>query len=439
MSKYNKSAEAISSNLHLWGSLPTQTSIREVKKIDFYPVNSVDSSNTIDFVIPKLPKLMLSKVEVLAKIRVLNANGDNPAANNNVSVVSDLSGALWRNVDVSVGGVSITQSFDNSYTIKHFWDSVLHNKIAVEHLMFQKEGILLDYVHNKEQSENIIYYPVADGNNNIPAVVNKNGKLRADRIGGGKTVTVLSDLNVSLFKQEKLLPTDLSINISLTKNYPEFILLSAVDKTEIVKFDKVILQCTFHRPTDVMLNVLEERLSKDVATYHADKTILTFQNISQGAQDLTFDNLFSGELPYFFLVGVQDRSAYSKNRNKNPFTYHRFDKVSLYVDGVDIFPKPLEFEGDEHGIMYHNFLESIGYINGGDTLINAYYKPHQVMGFDLTQDNTQNQTHLNLQRNGSVRLKLTLPEPAEQNIVLMVLAYYERILEINKDREVKII
>ncbi len=89
--------------------------------------------------------------------------------------------------------------------------------------------------------------------------------------------------------------------------------------------------------------------------------------------------------------------------------------------------------------MYHNFLESIGYINGGDTLLEGYYKPHQVMGFDLTQDKSQNQTHLNLLRNGSVRLKITLPEPAEQNRVLMVLAYYERILEINKDREVKIV
>ena len=96
--------EAMPSNLHLWGSLPTQTAIQEVKKIDFYPVNSIDSSDTIDFVIPKIPKLMLDRVEVLAKIRVLQTDGANPAANNDVSTVSDLSGALWRNVDVSIGG-----------------------------------------------------------------------------------------------------------------------------------------------------------------------------------------------------------------------------------------------------------------------------------------------------------------------------------------------
>ena len=433
MSKYIKSMEALPSNLHIFGSLPTQTAIKESKKIDFYPASSVDS-DTIDFIIPRIPKLMLDRVEVLTKIRVLNADGTNPAEDNNVSTVSDLSGALWRNVDVSIGGVSITQSFDNSYTIAHFWDTVLHNKIATEHLMEQKEGVLLDHVRNKAESENVVYYP-AEGT----AVVNKHGKQRADRIAQGKAVTVLSDLNVSLFKQEKLLPSDLSINISLTKNYSEFILLSAAEKTEKVVFDKVLLQCTFSRPSDVMLNVLEERLANSAATYHADRTALTFQNISQGAQDLTFDNLFNGELPYFFLVGVQDRSAYGKNRNRNALTYHRFDKISLSLDGVDHFPKAIEFNGDEHGIMYHNLLESVGYINGGDTLIGGYYKPHQVMGFDLTPDRSQNQTHLNLKRNGSVRLRLTLPNPAAENLVLMILAYYERIIEINKHREVTIV
>ena len=121
MSKYVKSMEAMPSNLHLWGSLPTQTAIQEVKKLDFYPVSSIDYSDTIDFIIPKIPKLMLEHVEIVTNIRVLNADGTNPAVNNNVSTVPDLAGSLWRNVDVSIGGVSITQSFDNSYTMARFW------------------------------------------------------------------------------------------------------------------------------------------------------------------------------------------------------------------------------------------------------------------------------------------------------------------------------
>ena len=97
----------------------------------------------------------------------------------------------------------------------------------------------------------------------------------------------------------------------------------------------------------------------------------------------------------------------------------------------------MEFQNDEHGEMYHAFLDSIGYINSGDTLIGNFYKPHQLMGFDLTQDHTQNQTHLNLKRTGTVKLELTLDQPAV-NQVLVILAYYDRVIEIRKDRKIRV-
>ena len=136
-------------------------------------------------------------------------------------------------------------------------------------------------------------------------------------------------------------------------------------------------------------------------------------------------------------MGVQDRSAFAKDRTKNPFTFHRFNKISLRIDGNDYFPAELEFNGDEHGAMYHAFLDSIGYINDGDTLIGNFYKPHQLMGFDLSQDHTQNQTHLNLKRTGTARLKLTLAQAAT-NQVLVVLAYYDKVIEIRKDRNIRV-
>ena len=109
----------------------------------------------------------------------------------------------------------------------------------------------------------------------------------------------------------------------------------------------------------------------------------------------------------------------------------------IYVYSPEYLPHPVKMIGDNHGIMYHEFLRSIGYINGGDTLIGAFYKPHQVMGFDLSQDKSQNQQgHLNLKRGGSTRLSLSLPQPAADNQVLVILAYYERVIEITKDREV---
>ena len=433
MSKLSKSERVLPSKLHFWGSLPTQTAIKEVKRTDFYPLSSLDSSDTVNFRIPKTPHQMLDRVEIYTEFRVLTADDRNPAANNNVSTVPDLSGALWRNVDVTIGGVSITQSFDNSYAMAHFFDTVVHTTSAMRHFMFEKEGLLLDHVSDKATSENTVYYPTEPNQ----TAANTSGLIRANRIARGQRVAIVSDLNVSLFKQEKLLLPDLDIDISLTKNDPGFILLSAGDKTERIKLDRVVLQCTFVKPDDLYLVALETRLLKSNASYHADKSVLTFQNIPAGSLNPTFDNLFQGDLPYFFYCAVQDRSAFGKDRTKNPYTFHKFTQINLTIDGDDYFPNPLKMIGDNHGIMYHEFLRSTGYINGGDTLIGAFYKPHQVMAFDLSQDKSQNQQgHLNLKRGGATRLSLTLPEPAAENQVLMILAYYERVIEITKDREV---
>ena len=438
MTKYVKSQEALPSNLHIWDPIPTQTAVMETKVMDFYPTSAIDSSDTISFVIPAMEKYMLDKVEILTVIRVLTTAGANPAENNPVSTTPYLAASLWRNVDVNVGGVSLAQSFDNSYVMFKFWETVLHNTQGTHAILRSKEGLLLDWVHSKAHSEDVNYYPAAVGDT-TPAVVNPNGKDRAKQIALGRKVSLISDLDVSLFKQEKLLPPELEIQLSLTKNYSEFILLAADANTDKVVFDKVILRCTFQRPTDMVLNLIEERLAKENAIYHADKRTLSFHSISQGAQELTIDNIFNGTLPYYFLIGVQDRTAFGRTRSKNPFSLYPLRRVQLFVNGQEHFPRPIESTEHDDAIMYDTFLNQTGYIHHGDTLLHHYYDCYPAMAFDLTQDKTQNQHSLNLVRSGTARITIELNEVAPANRVLMVLAYYEQIVEITKDRQVIII
>ena len=434
MSKYAKSREALPSNLHIWDPLPTQTAIAETKIMDFYPVSSLDSSDTVDFVIPAIPKYMLDKVEILTDIRVLTAANGNPAVDADVSTAPHLAAALWRNVDVDIGGISIMQSFDNSYAMFKFWETVLHNTDGCHAMLWQKEGLLLDSVTAKANSENLVYFPEGGA-----ALVNNSGKVRAQRIAQGATVSLISDLNVSLFNQEKLLPSNLQALVRLTKNYSEFILLSAAADTSKVVFDKVTLRCTFQRPVDMVVNLIEERLARENAIYHADKRVLSFHPISEGATDFTIDNIFNGTLPYCFLVGVQDRAAFGRNRIKNPYSLYPIHKIQLFIDGQDFFPRPIERGPTEYAVMYDTFLKQTGYANNGDTLLHSAYRAYPAMAFDLTADKTRNQQSLNLVKSGTARLTLELGIQAHANQVLMVLAWYEQIIEISKDREITII
>jgi hypothetical protein len=146
MTKYVKSMEALPSSLHIWDPAPTQTAIEETKVLDIYPTSSIDSSDTISFIIPALEKYMLDKVDIVTELRVLTATNGNPAEHVNVSTAPHLAASLWRNVNVTIGNVGMCQSFDNSYAMFKFWDTVLHNRSGSHVMPFLQIKRVCDWI-----------------------------------------------------------------------------------------------------------------------------------------------------------------------------------------------------------------------------------------------------------------------------------------------------
>ena len=434
MTKYVNSSEAVTSNLMLWDPIHTQTSIVETNVFEYYPQTAIDYSDTISFLLKGHSKLMIENIEIISEIRILTANDQAPAANVNVSVVSNLANALWRSVECVVGGQNLIQSFDNSYNIGAWFDIVLNSGPDREDYLWLKESFLMDSVSTKAQSEDTTFYPVApDGDRPVPAVVNKSGQTRANKIAQGSRVVLISDLNCSLFKQGKLLPTNLDVRISLTKNYDGYILLEAAE-THKVHFDKCLLRVTMRQPNDFCLHLMELKLQSQPAVYQAEKGMISFHSIPTGNEQITFNNIFSGTLPVLFVFAVQERTAYGKTRNKNPYTFKPMKRVQVYVDGKEHFPRALE--GDN--ILFDSLYQTIGYKNSGSCLISsANFGAHPMIAVDLTADRSANRHHLNLSRTGEVKINIELPEVAEDGLILVVYAYYDRIIEINSDRNVR--
>ena len=436
MTKYIKSVEALPSNLHLWETIHTQTGIAETKTIDIFPTTSIEVSDTLTFIIPAMSKLMLQNVQIVSEIRVLTAQDAAPPANHPVSTAPHLAAALYRNVEITAGSTSLVQSFDNAYAMTKFWETTLNTRSGCHPHLHSKEGYWIDTVHTKAASQAVDYFPTeAD-----TKATNGGGLDRAKYIAQGKKVCLVSDLDASLFKQDKLLPSELEIQVSLTKNYSEFILLSADNHTDKVKFDKVVLRCTYQRPQDHVLNVIEQKLAKQNAIYHTDKSVLSFHSIPEGAVDLTVSSIFGSTLPHTFLVGIQDRKSFGKTRSLNPFTLHPMKSFQVYVDGNEHFPRAVERIGDnDYTYFWEAFLNQSGYVNEGDNLLEHYYSAYCAMIVDLTADRSQNQKALNLQKSGTVRLQIEFPEACPADRVLMILAWYDEVIEITKDRQILIV
>ena len=143
-----------------------------------------------------------------------------------------------------------------------------------------------------------------------------------------------------------------------------------------------------------------------------------------------------GKLPIMFTFGVQDRAAFGKSRDKNPYTFHPIKKVQVYVDGKPYFPSSLEGST----MQFDSFYQSIGYKTTGDCLINpTNYSIHPVCTIDLTADKNANKHHLNLSQSGDVKLDIEFPAVAKDGLILLVYSYYDRIIEINSDRSLRIL
>ena len=436
MTKYIHSAEAITSNLMLWDPIHTQTSIIGTHVFEVYPQTSIDYSDTVSFLIKASPKLMIQNIEIVSQIRILTENNTNPPANSNLSVVSNLANAIWRSVDVVLGGENLLQSFDNSYNIGSWFDIALNSsKMQVPYLL-HKELFLMDDATTKENSEDVTIHPAAvEGV--VPQPVNKASLSRSKLIEQGKTVTLISDLNCSLFKSGKLLPTNLDVRISLTKNYNGYVLLEAEAGTHKLKFDKCYLRVTMQQPGDFCLNLMEQKLLKTPAIYQAEEGKVSFHSIPAGNERVTINNLFpQGKLPIMFTFGIQDRTALGNARNKNPYTFHPMKKVQIFIDGKPYFPSTLE------GTTMHfdSFYQTIGYKTAGECLIDpTNYNIHPLIAVDLTADRTANKHHLNLSQTGEVKLDIEFEQAAVDGLILLVYSYYDRIIEINSDRGVRLL
>ena len=436
MTKYIHSSEAITSNLLLWNPIHTQTSIAETHVLEVYPQTAIDYSDTVSFLIKANPKLMIQNIEIITTIRVLTNENQNPAANTNLSVVSNLANAIWRSVDVVIGEQNLLQSFDNSYNIGSWFDITINTSQERSSYIYCKEGYYMDTGLTKAETENTIIYPETDGGGNTPAI-NTGLKTRADLIDQGKSCTLISDLNCSLLKTGKLLPSNLDVRVSLTKNYDGFVLLEDAAGTHKVKFDKCYLRVTMQQPTNFCLNLMEQKLLKTPAVYQAEEGKVGFHSIPAGNELVTINNLFpQGSLPIMFTFGVQDRSAYGNTRNKNPYTYHPMKKAQIYVDGKPYFTSALE------GAVMHfdSFYQTIGYKTTGDCQIDPInYMVHPLLSVDLTADRNANRHHLNISRGGVVKLDIEFEEAVPDGRILVVYSYYDRIIEINSDRSVKVI
>ena len=414
MAKFIDSEEGMPQELIPFTTKSTQVMIRGVQEIKYLPINSFEKSDTVNFEIPAQHNLLIKNIEIVTKFKV---EGKGKA-----TLVSNPANALWKQVDIVLNNkYQMSNPMQQSSNYETFFSTILNVDQEREEVIFSNQGFLLDVGSDKDEADDVT---------NVNAV--KRGKL----IEGGKSVTMISDLNCNLLKTSKLLIPGLEFNISLTKNKPEFLLMSK-DKDFTILIEKVYLNVTFVQPEEAYLSLLEAKLEKTPAIYDGHRTEVSLFGIQSGVNKYQFNNIFRGPLPSFMVLCIQDRDAINGDYGKNPYTFYPFKSLQVFINNREYFSDPIETTKEDNTLMLNHFYKALGYDLKGTCLINRdNFRAHFMIPIALARDRSV-KFHHNLQETADFKIDIEFEEQVLQNKVLMVYSVFDQIIKIDKDRNIE--
>ncbi len=115
------SCECTKSELDLFATPSTQTSVDKGMYVEYHPISSLADETPIGFEVNSSGNSYcgLSRSYLYAKVKITRANGDNLEADDTVGPVNNFLHSLFSQVDVSLNGTLITNS-TNTYAYRSY-------------------------------------------------------------------------------------------------------------------------------------------------------------------------------------------------------------------------------------------------------------------------------------------------------------------------------
>ena len=433
---HHLSCEALKSELDLHSIPPTQTCILDTSLVEYYSISSAENQQVIDFHIVGNGEDYIdpSQIYLHVQVDIKKVKNIDLTDNDNVIPINGLLHSMFSDIIVQLGDKIIT-SADQAYPYKAYFARMfmgnthaINNYLNME--MFYKEPFFT------KLNDNIL----------------KNDFIKEKLLKSKNTIDMFGKPCIDLFNQDRLLPNDLDMRIKLIRNKNEFCLIkdetvrdgsrAHLDDFQInIKKISLFVRKVKLNPSVMLAQI--KSLSLSTFKYPMLRTEIRTQCIGNGMRDIHLDNLFLGPLPVFIMFGLVDSDAFAGTMTSNPFYFHNknISHVSIQIDSQQypVVPLQPDFKNNMFIMCYHHFLTSIGKYydtDGLDISLENYANGCTLFPFDLTSDQNIDVSHFNLAKNGSLRINLKFNESLDKNMILVVYALFQSIIEIDKNKSV---
>lgn len=375
------------------------------------------------------------------KARLLHADGsklaeakegDAESSDEDVAPTNLTLQSLWSAVQVKVAGKSTGQSTTGAYPYVALFQNLLRNSSAA------KRGPMAAQMYFKETGKNL------DTDTRLNMGYNK----RKAYFKGSRQVSMEGPLLADFCSIQKYLLCNTSVEISLFRSRPEFLVQTTTDKQYSMKIEDIFFKAHYVEVAAGVIAGHSESLKKNaLAIYPFCKTDFKVFNIAQGSTNFSFDNLFNNSYPQRVLCALVRSDAYSGNSKMNSFFLQNFslNHIELCADGVSVPGRGPNMDFDDMGrgvaSAYLSLYDAVGASNSpifyNDIDMDDFCHSHCIFAFPL-QASALGGNFMEIKRTANLSIKGTFSEALKQSVSLLVYSEFPGIAEIDASRNLTI-
>jgi hypothetical protein len=423
----------LKSELDLFSVPPTQTSIESGTIAEYNPISSIVHGLPIEFSVTGGGNdyIDIANTQLFVSAKITRANGDNIDDTDQVGPVNLAIHSLFSEVDLRLND-TLVSSTNNTYAYRAYLETLLSYGPDA------KASQLTAAMYYKDTAGHMDVGNTSGANARNAGLVTRFGYFQGSRV-----IDMMDKLHLDLCFQERLIPSDVGIRLRLVRNKDAFCLMSAAAQPT---YKIQIMDCKLYvrkvRLSPSVFVAHAKALDVGNAKYPINRVVCKTFNCPQGNLEFSQECLFSGQLPTRLLVSMVDTDSYNGTYAKNPYNFKHYEmtQLRLYLDGQPqtISPIEVDFANNQYirgFLSIFSGTNKLGKDEGIDINRSEYAQGYTIVAWDLTPDMAE-RDHLNLNKEGTVRLDCKFRNALPVTINVIVYAEFESILELDRNKNV---
>lgn len=415
--------------------------VKEVRTVEFQPVNDYTNQSVIDFSVPSNSAcyIDLKKTTLSIRCKVVKADGtDTEAAitKNIVSVINNFLSGMTSRCDLALQDRMMTSS-DQTYPYRAYLDNLLYTSVL------QKDTTLKTELYYSEAGSKMqLYNWIADAN--VPL------KERGELFKNSKEVDMTGPLHTDITQSlDRYLLPGVGVKVKLYPSTPEFCLLSADDAPNYkVLITKATLKiCYVEVVPEIAIAHSEILKSGTPAIYPYISTEVKKFTMPSGVFSHEICDLFQGKIPSEMVLGLVAEVSQHGSYTKNPFYFENagLNFLQVSVDGKDLSPGPLRPKYEESW-SESNYVEAYNTLRGLDNVTGEipvsksdYHNGYCLYKFHTESTDAADPDNLPLKRTGNLRVSMGFNGKLKLPMTLVVYAKFPAAFKVDASRCVYIV